>query len=133
MRSDSPPLPDPFRPGPKSKRARILMPIALSVAALAVFLFLFWPADPGRKGARGHSGQGSGQGPAGSSATQEGSSPVGGGSRGQSSGKGEGWWYKDKEAKPEKDGDQWWYKDKSEGAGSKKSAGGDSRSPVGGQ
>jgi hypothetical protein len=132
MRSDSSPLPDSIRPDLKSKRARILMPIALVVAALVVFLVLFWPPDHGKKGARGRSGQGSGQGPAGSSA-QDGSSPVGGGSSGQSSGKSGGWWYKDKDDKPKKAGDQWWYKDKSEDPGSKKDAEKDSRSPVGGQ
>ena len=132
MRSDSIPLPDPVRTGPKSKRARILMPIALAVAALAVFLLLFWPPDHGGKGSRGHSGRsGEGQG---SSSTRNGSSPVGGGdSRGSSSPKGESWWYKEKEDKPEKSADGWWYKDEPEGSGSKKEAGKSSRSPVGGQ
>lgn len=134
MRSDSSPLPDSTRPDAKSKRARILMPIALAVAALVVFLVLFWPPDHGKKGARGRSGQGSGQAQGNSSSTQDGSSPVGGGPRGQSSSrKSESWWYKEKEDKPKKAGDQWWYKEKSEGSGSEKDAEKDSRSPVGGQ
>ncbi len=133
MRSDSSPLPDPGRSDPQSKRARILMPIALVVAALVVFLVVFWPPDHGKKGARGRSGQGSSQGSGGSSGKQDGSSPVGGGPSRQSSGKAEGWWYKDKEPKPKKSGDEWWYKDKPEGSGSKKDAIDDSRSPVGGQ
>jgi hypothetical protein len=133
MRSDSTPLPEPGRPGLKSKRARLLMPIAVAVAALAIFLLLFWSPDHGRKGGKGHSGR-SGEGRGGPSESHNGSSPVGGGSRNERPAKkGESWWYKEKEDKPEKEAGGWWYKDKPEGSGSEKDAVDDSRSPVGGQ
>lgn len=132
MRSDSTPLPDPARPGLKSKRARLLMPIAVAVAALAVFLLLFWTPEHGRKGGKAHSVR-SGEGRSGSSAAQNSSSPVGGDSRGSSRPKGESWWYQEKKDKPDKKAEGWWYQDEPEGTGSKKDAVEDSRSPVGGQ
>jgi hypothetical protein len=121
----SPSFPEPSVPGPSRAKARILMPVALSVAALAAFLVVFWPDGPqGKKGHRNggrSSGHASGRydSPVGGSDRGEledlgntsvtkgggsGRSPVGGGPSGGS-------------GRARDRGDQWWYED---GKGSSK-------------
>lgn len=136
--------PEPQTPAPESRssRLRILLPIALVTAGLALFLALFWHAGRGGKG-HGHrtaaernrspvggsgeegNAQVTGGGTGGSHA---GGSPVGGGSsRSGSASKGETWWYHDGKARSKASEDSWWSPKKS---GSK--SGSRRESPVGG-
>ena len=129
MQSDSfrPPGFPPSRA--KTKRARLLMPIAIAVAGLVVFLVLFWPAGHGKKGSKGYSGDGRG----GSSTSRSSESPVGGGGPGNGPTpvrKAVGGTAISRRKKKE---GGWWYQDEPEGSGSKKDPVKDSRSPVGGQ
>jgi len=119
--------------GPLSPKARILLPIALSACALALFLLLFLPSRHGHKGSKGNTAGNRG-GHSSGYYEAEGNSPVtGGGNGGSGSGrpaaKGEKWWYQEKEAKSEGKGEQWWYQEKS---GSKSGTPRSSESPVGG-
>lgn len=124
---DSPEIP--LGPDRRPAKLRILLPIALSVAALAVFLALFW--HEGHKGARkahgkrGPADRESGRSPVGGQDSEledlgntrvnKGGSPVGGGPS-RPAGKGGkdegGWWYDDggKGAKQGEDG--WWAPEK---------------------
>jgi hypothetical protein len=111
------------------------MPILLSVAALVVFLILFWPSSHGKKGhAKGHGG---GQGS--SSVTERGGSggggsPVGGGGgSARSAGKGESWWYQEKSGGGDGRKEGWWYQEEGKGSKTARAAeSGKSSSPVGG-
>jgi hypothetical protein len=136
--------PEPQSPAPESRssRLRILLPIALVTAGLALFLALFWRAGHGGKG-HGHrtaaernrspvGGSGeegntqvTGGGTGGSHA---GGSPVGGGpSRSGSGNKGDNWWYHDGKARSRATEDSWWSPKKSDSKpGSRR------ESPVGG-
>ena len=119
-------------PGPDRRPAklRIVLPIALSVAALAVFMALFW--SDGRSGKKGHgrrhpAAQDANRSPVGGQDGDledlgnsrvnngKGGSPVGGGpSKASGSGGGgeAGWWYEDK-GKGRQDGeDGWWAPEK---------------------
>jgi hypothetical protein len=131
-------------PGSRSARLRILLPIAIVVACLTVFLALFW--HPGGHGRKGHGRSGStaerDRSPVGGSRDADegnsrvssggsGGSPVGGGpSRSGSGGKGETWWYKDGKRNRGAGDDAWW----APGSRDRKPAAADSRggSPVGG-
>jgi type IV secretion system protein TrbL len=136
-------MPDIETPNPQSRTARlkILLPIALVVAGLALFLALFWHPGHGHKGhARSAASRGEGSPVGGSGETGNsgvtgggsGGSPVGGGpSRARSGNKAEGWWYrkgdnegKNRRGNPE---DAWWSPKK---GGSKTES--DGESPVGG-
>lgn len=112
------------RPG----KIRILLPIVLSVLALAVFLALFWhDGRPGKKGhsRRTHTAHDANRSPVGGQDGEledignphvtdgKGGSPVGGGDARPRSGKDEGgWWYRE-EGKGRQDGeDGWWAPEK---------------------
>lgn len=119
--------------GNLSPRARILLPIALSVGALAIFLLLFLPSKHGRNGNKGDKAGNRGGHSAGYYEAES-NSPVteeGGGGSGSSrpAPKGEKWWYKEKDSKSGGGGEQWWYKEKSD---SKSSQPRSKESPVGG-
>lgn len=131
-------------PGSRSARLRTLLPIAVVVACLTVFLALFW--HPGGHGRKGHGRAGSAaerdRSPVGGSRDGDrgntrvspggsGGSPVGGGpSRSGSGGKGETWWYKDGKKRGGVGDDAWWAPgERKSGAGEGSSRGG---SPVGG-
>jgi hypothetical protein len=73
----SPSFPEPNVPGPSRAKARILMPIAISVAALAVFLVAFWPDGPRGKKSHADRGRSTGHG------AGRYDSPVGGSDRGE--------------------------------------------------
>jgi hypothetical protein len=116
-----------------SPKARILLPIALSVGALAIFLLLFLPSNHGHKGNKG-SKSGNRSGNSAGYYEAEGNSPVTEGGKGGSgssrpAAKGEKWWYQEKEAKSEAKGEQWWFQEKS---GSKAREPRSTESPVGG-
>jgi hypothetical protein len=142
MRSNPTPTPPPGDDArtDQAKKARLLLPIIISVAVLAVFLLLFLPSRHGKKahgGSRGGSGLGN------SSVTEEETGKAedgngrGNGDNGGKGAQGETWWYRNggDKAKGAKggnagDGDAWWAPDKS---GSGKSAPAkSSESPVGG-
>lgn len=128
----SSPVPEPPASAPFRLKARILMPVAISVAALAVFLIAFWPAShAGKQGhaqrdhasVRGSSPVGGSQGDelkslGNTPVTKDGNSPVGGteGSApaGSHSNKytGRDW---DKGKNAANGGDQWWYQEKGAG------------------
>lgn len=127
-------------PGSRPARLRLVRPIAIVVAALVLFMALFW--ENGGRGGKGHGRRGSaaasdrGRSPVGGQSDGESNSrvtgsgsPVGGGpSRSGSRAKGETWWYSDK--KTERGGDRsegWWSPKK----GDRKGEIGD-ESPVGG-
>ena len=130
--------PEPQSPAPESRssRLRILLPIALVTAGLALFLALFWHAGRGGKG-HGHRTAAEHRSPVGGSGEEgntqvtgggAGGSPVGGGPSHSGSGsKGETWWYHDGKARSNASEDSWWSPKKS---GSK--AGSRRASPVGG-
>jgi hypothetical protein len=133
--------PDPSPPEPASEgqsraKIRILLPIALSVAAVVLFLIAFWPDSHGGKKGHSRSGRSSDRGSspvggsdredregAGNASVKGAGSPVGGSDAPARSGsKGETWWYKDEGKSSQNKGDQWWYKNKKDeeaGAGSK--------------
>jgi hypothetical protein len=133
-------------PGSRSARLRLLLPIAILVACLTVFLALFW--HPGGHGRKGHGKSGTtaerdrspvggsrdeGEGNARVSSGEAGGSPVGGGpSRSSPGRKGETWWYKDGKQRRGAGEDAWWApgsRDRKTEAGGGSSG---SRSPVGG-
>ncbi|HKP95271.1 MAG TPA: hypothetical protein VJ385_05895 [Fibrobacteria bacterium] len=124
-RAPAPSPSEPASPGPSRAKARLLLPAAMVVAALAVFLIAFWPDAQARKKGHPRHGRSSDRGtsPVGgsgrekpgdlgnTSVTRSGGSPVGGRAAPRSRAKAEDWWYGDKE-KPSRDkGDQWWYQD----------------------
>lgn len=118
-------------PGPDRRLAklRIVLPIALSVAALALFLALFW--TDGRAGKKSHSRRNqaaheSNRSPVGGQDSDledlgntrvnngKGGSPVGGGPS-KASGKDQGgWWYEDRGKSGGNGEDGWWAPEKGE-------------------
>jgi hypothetical protein len=115
--------------GRLSPKARILLPIALSVGALAVFLLLFLPSNHGQK--KGNKA-GNRDGHSAGYHEAEGNSPVTEGGKDGSArpaAKGEKWWYQEKEAKSGGKGEEWWFQEKS---GPKTREPRSSESPVGG-
>jgi hypothetical protein len=136
--------PEPQSPAPESRssRLRILLPVALVTAGLALFLALFWRAGHGGKGHGHRTAAERNRSPVGGSGDEgntqvtgggtggsgSGGSPVGGGpSRSGSGSKGETWWYHGGKARSGAPEDSWWSPKKS---GSK--AGSRRESPVGG-
>jgi hypothetical protein len=126
------PSPDLSQPKATTRAARakirILLPIALAVVALSLFLMAFWPDSHAGKKSHTRRGQitergGSPVGGAGredledlgnSPVTRGGGSPVGGREApARSKSKAGGWWYRHKGKSSAGDkGDQWWYQDK---------------------
>ncbi|MDB5049711.1 MAG: hypothetical protein JWO30_2782 [Fibrobacteres bacterium] len=137
----APAQPEPTATGGSRAKFRILLPIALSVAALAIFLIAFWPdSHHGKKShaRRGHASE-RGSSPVGGSdreeledlgnaqVTEKGSSPVGGEGSGKAPARskakaGSGWWYQGGKKSSGDKGDQWWYQD---GKGEAKAGAGD--------
>jgi hypothetical protein len=136
--------------GPRPAKLRILMPIVLAVAALVVFLALFWPDGGSGKKSHRRTQAASGRSPVGGQDELEdlgntratGGSPVGGGPSqpGRKRAKGEEWWSPDAKSGSGRaaEGDQWWAPEggKAERSGSESPVGGasaDRESPVGGK
>ena len=132
--------PESQAPGSRPARLRIVLPIAIVVAALVLFMALFW--SQGGHGGKGHGKRGGGaaadrgRSPVGGQSSYEGNSrvtgggsPVGGGpSRSGSGAKGETWWYQ--KGKPERRDDRsegWWAPRKGE-----RKSGSEDEWPVGG-
>ncbi|MEO7425241.1 MAG: hypothetical protein ABI036_08635 [Fibrobacteria bacterium] len=110
----------------KQAKIRVMLPIALAVAVLSLFLVAFWPdSQHGKKSGAGREQSGRNPSPVGysdrgprknssnSEGTQGGYSPVGGDRSASHAGSKGGWWYheEDKSRAKEK---TWWWQDKHE-------------------
>lgn len=110
-------------PQSRSARLRILLPIAIVAAGLALFLALFWHQGHGHKRHGRSASAESDRSPVGGSrdegnsrvtAKGSGGSPVGGGpSRSGSGNKGETWWYHEGKTRKGAPDDAWWSPGKS--------------------
>lgn len=118
----------PLPPGPDSRhlKVKILLPIVISVLAVAVFLALFW--TDARHGKKGHprrsqsshdanrspvGGQDGDRGDGNTRGTNgRGESPVGGGPRPEPREDEAGWWYQDKGKSGKQSDEGWWYEKK---------------------